>query len=242
MASAAKGAFTGAESQKPGLMEKARGGTLFLDEIATLPPKLQPKLLRALEELEIFRLGGTTPIPIDMRVIAATNRDLVVAMAEGAFREDLYYRLAEVTIHLPPLRDRRGDVALLIDHSLPRVAAELGMRGEITAPARQVLEAYGWPGNVRQVRAVLKEALLSAIGAPIQVHDLPPTVRDGWSALRLMEKPMPPGVTLDQALAAFERACIVQALEEAGGRKELAARRLGKDPKTLWRKLRGDRA
>jgi DNA-binding NtrC family response regulator len=168
-----KGAFTGAAHRRVGKIEQANGGTVFLDEIGDMPFSIQAKILRLLQEKSIERLGGRQTIPVDVRIIAATNRDLEVALAEGRFREDLYYRLRVVTISLPPLRERQDDIPLLTNFFISRHASELGMDNPgITRDAVATLTGNQWPGNVRELSNTIQKALIFSRGAPIQAEDV----------------------------------------------------------------------
>src|SRR5438477_1325185 len=175
-----RGAFTGAVQRKEGRIERAQGGTLFLDEVGELSPSVQVKLLRFLQEGEIERLGGTSAIKVDCRVVAATNRDLSVQVKEGRFREDLFYRLNVIQVVMPPLRDRVEDVPLLADHFIARYAAKNGkpIRG-LTREALAALESYPWPGNVRELEHAIERAVVLSQGAEIGLDDLPESVRAG---------------------------------------------------------------
>jgi DNA-binding NtrC family response regulator len=221
-----KGAFTGAVGTKPGLIELADGGTLFLDEIGETEPDSQVKLLRVLETGTFFRVGGTRPRRVDVRVVAATNRDLGEAMKAGQFRPDLYYRINTITVALPPLRERREDIALLARHFLDAYAAYGARR--LSPAALEALERYAWPGNVRELQHAMERAAILARGDEIGLEDLPPDVTGaaaGW--------PAPPGGTLE----AMERAHIVATLRRVGGHRGKAAALLAIDPKTLYRKI-----
>jgi DNA-binding NtrC family response regulator len=173
-----KGAFTGAVSRRVGKIEQANGGTVFLDEIGDMPLSIQAKILRLLQERSIERLGGRDTIPVDVRIIAATNRNLEAALAEGRFREDLYYRLKVVTIELPPLRQRKGDTLLLCDYFLSRFSKEMDIDNPgLTEEARAVVEDHPWPGNVRELANALQKALIFSRGYPIQADDILQVVR-----------------------------------------------------------------
>jgi two-component system response regulator AtoC len=220
-----RGAFTGAVAPKPGLLEIANGGTVLLDEIGELPLSLQARLLRAIESREILRVGATRPIPIDVRFVAATNRELHAQIARGAFRLDLYYRLAVITLTLPPLRARPARVAELARDLLEAAARAAGRATpRITPAAIARLQAHSWPGNVRELRNTLERALLlatDAIAAEHIVLDLPPT-------------PAPPGPA---APAEDERARIVAALDQCAGNQTRAAKVLGISRATLATRL-----
>jgi len=223
------GAFTGAAQRHIGRFEQASSGTLFLDEIGDLPMPVQVKLLRALQERTIERLGSNTSVAVDVRLIAATHRDLAAAIREGGFREDLYYRLNVVALHLPPLRHRRPDIPTLVDHLLERINRDNDTA--ITGVSREALEAflrYPWPGNVRELGNVLERAVVLTRGQVIHLDDLPSTIRAP------SEKP-PAG---DGSLADSERAAIVAALAAARGNRSVAADRLGIHRNTLRRKIR----
>jgi len=225
-----KGAFTGAEARKIGLFEQASGSTLFLDEVGDLKRDLQVKLLRALQEREILRVGGTERVPIEVRIVAATNQDLEKAVREGRFREDLYYRLNVIPIVLPPLRDRRTDIPTLVDHFMAKYAdAAKGKR--MSEAALAVLSGYDWPGNVRQLESVIERTLLLSEGDVIVPQDLPAAVRAGIGTLRgPMDFDIPDsGLDLDQ----LERGLILKALEKAAGNVSRAARLLGLTRRTL---------
>ena len=168
-----KGTFTGAVHKRVGKIEQARGGTVFLDEIGDMPLSIQSKFLRLLQENSIERLGGKEPIDVDVRVIAATNRNLEAAVAEGTFREDLYYRLRVVTLTMPPLRERKEDIDALVDYLLARLSAEMSLTNPgITAEALQKIKQYDWPGNIRELSNSLKKALIFNRGAPLLPEDI----------------------------------------------------------------------
>jgi two-component system, NtrC family, response regulator AtoC len=223
-----KGAFTGAISAKPGLVEVADGGTLFLDEIGEMEPDSQVKVLRALETSMFFRVGGTRPRRVDVRLVAATNRDLAEAMKTGDFRQDLYYRINTITVTLPPLRERREDIPLLATHFLESKAA-YGIR-RLSPAALATLEAYPWPGNVRELLHAIERAVILAKGDEIQPDDLPPEVAG-------QARPATPAAA--PTLEAMERQHIVATLRQVGGHRGKAAALLGIDPKTLYRKILG---
>jgi Nif-specific regulatory protein len=226
-----KGAFTGAIAQKRGRFELADGGTIFLDEIGDLAPSLQVKLLRVLQEKEFQRVGGVKDIRVDVRVIAATNRDLRQAMQKGMFREDLYYRLNVVPITLPPLRDRAEDLPGLIDHFIERYCHEMKRpRLEIEPRAREALLAYQWPGNVRELQNVIERAVVLSSGPTITIIDLPVEVRSqplDSKKLAVQSEAIDATLPLAEAMDAFKRARIRQALETAAGNQTKAAQLLG---------------
>jgi DNA-binding NtrC family response regulator len=228
-----KGAFTGAESRKVGLFEQASGSTLFLDEVGDLKRDLQVKLLRTLQEREIMRVGGTERIKVDVRIIAATNLDLEQAVRDGRFREDLYYRLNVIPIVLPPLRERRTDIPLLVEHFVKKYGA--GKVRSIGAPALKFLVEYDWPGNVRELEAVVERSLLLAEQDVVAPEDLPPNVRANISLTR-----GPLGMEIPESgidLEAVEKSLVLKALEKAQGNVTRAARLLGLTRRTLQYRL-----
>ena len=231
-----KGSFTGAVRDKEGLLAAARGGTFFLDEIGEMSPALQVKLLRALQEREIVPVGATEPANIDVRVIAATNRDLEQEIRRGTFRSDLYYRLNVITLHLPPLRDRPDDVPLLAEYFLQRMGAERNggaLQLALSDDARSALQHYDWPGNVRELENALERAaILSGTSGQIETSALPARVVSPEPAPLVSERP--PG---NPSLEVIERAYILWVLQAEGGNKARAAEVLGIDPSTLYRKL-----
>ena len=228
-----KGAFTGAEMRKIGLFEQASGSTLFLDEVGDLKRDLQVKLLRALQEREIMRVGGTERIRMDVRIVAATNQDLERAVREGRFREDLYYRLNVIPIVLPPLRERRTDIPLLVDHFLAKYGGS--RRRGAGEDALKTLMAYDWPGNVRELESVIERALLLGEGDLIVPADLPASVRSGAGAARRATDIEIPDTGID--LESVERSLILKALDKAGGNVTRAARLLGLSRRTLQYRL-----
>jgi two-component system, NtrC family, nitrogen regulation response regulator GlnG len=248
-----RGAFTGADSRRIGRFEQAHTGTLFLDEIGDMSPALQTRLLRVLAEGEFYRVGGQQPIKVDVRVIAATNQDLDIAVRQGRFREDLYHRLNVIRIETPPLRNRREDIPLLVSHYLREAARELKAEPKsIAADALTVLQGFDWPGNVRQLVNVCRRLTVTAPGTEIQVADIPeelggPGQRLGgapdWTAglARWADRELERGdgkPLLDTALPEFERALIRTALARCGGHRQDAARILGWGRNTLTRKMR----
>jgi Nif-specific regulatory protein len=216
------GAFTDARAQKKGRFELASGGTLFLDEVGELSASTQIKLLRVLQERELERLGGVHPIKVNVRVVAATNKDLEAALEEGTFREDLYYRLNVYSIYLPPLRDRRTDIPLLADHFVEKHAAahEKDVR-RIATSAIDMLMSYHWPGNVRELENCIERAVLVCEGGAIHAHHLPPTLQTAEVSGTL------PRQSLREALGAYEKDLILDALKSARGNRAKAARLLG---------------
>jgi DNA-binding NtrC family response regulator len=222
-----KGAFTGAVASKPGLIELADGGTLFLDEIGEVDNDGQVKLLRVLETGMFYRVGATRARRVDVRLVAATNRNLADAMKTGAFRQDLYYRINTITVTLPPLRERPEDVALLAEHFLSMYAT-YGIK-RLHPRAMAALESYAWPGNVRELRHAIERGVILSKGDEIELEDLPPELQ-GVSA---------PSAPPTGSLEAMERQHIVSVLRQVGGHRGKAATLLGIDPKTLYRKIIG---
>jgi DNA-binding NtrC family response regulator len=230
----ARGAFTGATAPKRGLIEEADGGSFFLDEIGDISLPLQAKLLRVLEEGEFLRLGETRPRKVDVRIIAATNRDLEAALANGSFRADLYFRLNVFTICLPRLRDREGDIPLLASHFLQRSAQRIGkpLRG-FTPRAMECLCRYPWPGNVRELENVVERAAIVAEGPFVDVGDLPREMQAGVDHSPPLPFPSAGGRSFKEAVRDFERHLVLEALERAGGVPARAARLLGLNRSTF---------
>jgi Nif-specific regulatory protein len=214
-----KGAFTGAHDRKKGRFELAQGGTLFLDEIGDVHAATQVKLLRVLQEREFERLGGTEPVKVNVRLIAATNKDMEQAIADGSFREDLFYRLNVFAIFIPPLRERKPDVLLLADHFLQRFSSEHGKDiRRISTPAIDMLTAYHWPGNARELQNVVERAVLVCDGHVIHAHHLPPTLQTAEASGTTMN------VSLGDAMDAYEKDLLQDALKSARGNRAKAAR------------------
>jgi two-component system nitrogen regulation response regulator GlnG len=247
-----KGAFTGAISRRVGKFEQAHGGTIFLDEIGDMPFSIQSKILRLLQERSIERLGGRETIPVDVRIIAATNRDLEAALAESRFREDLYFRLKVVTIPLPPLRERPTDIPLLAEYFLARFSAEMGLNNPgLTQDSINLLKSHQWPGNVRELANVLQKALIFSRGYPIRPEDISqaiggeaaPKVDDSQAYQTMRQwvrKALLGGVgenVFDSMMDRFARVLISEALELTGGNRSRAARLLGISRPTLLSKI-----
>jgi len=231
----AKGAFTGARSDRKGLFAEADGGTLFLDELGEIPLEVQPKLLRALENRTIRPVGADREVAIDVRVIAATNRDLATAVGDGGFRADLYYRVNVVTLHLPPLRRRGPELLELAQLFVERAAARHGKEvRSVTEPVARRLLDYQWPGNARELRNAMECAVVMARGPEIVIDDLPDAIRD-YRAVDLARDPAAPPSFL--TVEEVERRYILQVLQAVGGKRSRAAEILGLDRKTLYRKL-----
>ena len=237
-----RGAFTGADRRRIGKFELADRGTLFLDEIGEVSTAIQTKLLRAVEQKEFDRVGGTKPISVDVRIVAATNRNIAQMLREGKFRQDLYYRLAVVTIEVPPLRERPDDIPLLADHFLDILAREIGRPApKISDAALELMTAYHWPGNIRELRNAMERAILLGRSARIETDDLPPSLITGDGAPRVdasSEADGPPLFPLAPAVHALELRAIREALKLAKGVKTRAAELLGISRPTLDKKLR----
>jgi DNA-binding NtrC family response regulator len=234
-----KGAFTGANRSKEGLFQTANGGTIFLDEIGELSSELQAKLLRVLQEKEVRPVGSNQKFKVDVRVIAATNRDLEAAYKEGNFRKDLYFRLNVVTLHLPALRERRSDVAALVHYFLDRFAP--GKMISISSAAMKCMLQYDWPGNVRELENCIERAVALGTQDSIELHDLPPAVRaqpegpaSAEPVMDIAEKPAATNSDLEE----LERATIQRVFEQVNGDKSLARKMLGISRATLYRKLK----
>jgi len=252
-----RGAYTGASADRAGLLEEADGGTLFLDEIGDMPPAAQVKLLRALENNEVRRVGDNVTRMVDLRVVAATHRDLHLAIADGRFREDLFYRLSVVTIEVPPLRERREDIGLLASYFLDRLSAKQGRAGLAFSPeASGLLERYDYPGNVRELENAIEHAVALADGPRIEAHDLPVSLRTPRMLPRHERRAGAREAGAagaeayagagrgedahdDRTLAAVERDHILRVLARHRGNATAAAKQLGISRTTLWRKLRG---
>ncbi len=246
-----KGAFTGAQAKRIGRFEQAEGGTLFLDEIGDMPSEAQTRLLRVLADSEFYRVGGITPVKVNVRIIAATHQNLQLLVQQGLFREDLFHRLNVIRVHIPALRDRREDIPMLLEHFLQHAAEELDTdRKNLRPEAMELLKAYAWPGNVRELENTARWLTVMASGKEIYASDLPPeiechtavAVKGGewqeqlkvWAQLRLQA-----GVSdlTGEAVPVFEAVLIEAALEATGGRKQEAAKLLGWGRNTLTRKL-----
>jgi DNA-binding NtrC family response regulator len=248
-----KGAFTGAINRRVGKFEQAHGGTVFLDEIGDMPFSIQSKILRLLQERSIERLGGRETIPVDVRIIAATNRDLEAALAAARFREDLYFRLKVVTITLPPLRERPADIPLLADYFLARFAKEMGLNNPgLAQDSLNLLKSHQWPGNVRELANVLQKALIFSRGYPIRPEDISqaiggseaaPKIDDfqGYENLRQwVRRVLLSGAgenVFDSMMDRFASVLISEALELTGGNRSRAARLLGISRPTLLSKI-----
>src|SRR5437588_9669852 len=230
-----KGAFTGAVNSKDGLLAIAEGGTVFLDEVGELPVDLQAKLLRAIQEKEIRPVGSTRCVPINVRILAATNRDLERAVAQGTFRRDLYFRLNVLSLRIPPLRERRQDIPLLAAHFLERLSRASGQGRSVSDEAMKALLAYDWPGNVRELENCLERACAFTTGPMIQVADLPSSIHSAPGTI-------PIGIegttTKILPMVELEKQTILNTITQLNGDKLLAARLLGIGKTTLYRKLK----
>src|SRR5688572_1895996 len=223
-----RGAFTGAVATRKGLFEEANGGTFFFDEIAETPPSFQAKLLRAIQEGEIRRLGENKAIHVDVRIIAATNQDLLPAIAEKRFRQDLYYRLNVARFQLPPLRDRREDVPILVDFFLDKYNRKMQSHARLSEGVLEALVAYDFPGNIRELENMVEQAVALADGANIEIDDIVPGKR---------KKDTASGRALAEVVDGAERQAIEAALRDCDGSRERAADMLGISATTLWRKM-----
>jgi Nif-specific regulatory protein len=228
-----RGAFTGATSQRKGRFEMAGGGTLFLDEIGELSPQIQVKILRVLQERELERVGGSATIKVDVRLIAATNRNLEEAVKAGIFREDLYYRLNVFPLQIPPLRERKSDIILLADHFTEKYAEKNGkLIKRISTPAIDLLTSYSWPGNVRELENCIERAVILSQDMVIHSYNLPPSLQSASSTNT------EPTTTLEAALSRLEKELIVEALKISGGNMAAAARRLGISERQMGLRVR----
>jgi two-component system response regulator HydG len=229
-----KGAFTGANQSKDGLLEIADGGTVFLDEVGELPVDLQAKLLRAIQEKEIRPVGSTRRIAINVRILAATNRDLEQAVAQGSFRRDLYFRLNVLSLRIPPLRERRQDIPLLVEHFLERLNRDCEQKRTLSDEALKLMLAYDWPGNVRELENCLERACAFTTGPVIHLADLPSAVSGAAPSLQPAETGSPTIIPMSEV----EKRAILGAIEQLNGDKLKAARMLGIGKTTLYRKLK----
>jgi len=229
-----KGAFTGAHAATMGLIRTAAGGTLFLDEVGELPMGIQAKLLRTLQERHVRPVGSTRTYDVDIRIVAATNRDLAVETAEGRFREDLLYRLNVVVLKIPPLRERKEDIPLLIRHFLARFGNSASPVKRFSAAALNLMERHSWPGNVRELENLLRRAVALGRESELGVEDLP---QDLFQSFHL-NAVSPPEIPDNDTLAAWEKAAIRNALKKSGGQRRKAAALLRIGEATLYRKIK----
>jgi transcriptional regulator with PAS, ATPase and Fis domain len=231
-----KGAFTGATKFKPGKFDMANGGTLFLDEIGDMPFNLQAKVLRILQEQEFYRVGGSRTIKVDVRIIASTNKNLEKMVQEGTFREDLFYRLNVFTLHLPPLRERKEDIPLLVDFFLQNAPKKV----EISSVALQMLVAFGWPGNIRELQNTIESASVIAEDGYIEPAQLPGKITSTFNSPGpdQTEFRMPAYSSLDERLSEIEKSMIIEALRKTGGVQVRATELLGINQRSLWHRIK----
>jgi len=232
-----RGAFTGAVRAKQGLLAMAEGGTVFLDEIGELPPDLQAKLLRAIQEHEIRPVGSNKRITINVRILAATHRDLEASIQNGSFRKDLYFRLNVVSLRVPPLRERKQDIPLLVAHFLERMGRSSGTQRTLKDEALQVMLGYDWPGNIRELENCLERACALSSNQALQVSDLPTALHNSRAAAASSLATGPPASTV-LPMAELEKQAILAAIQQVNGDKLMAARLLGIGKTTLYRKLK----
>jgi transcriptional regulator with PAS, ATPase and Fis domain len=230
-----KGAFTGATKFKPGKFDMAHGGTIFLDEIGDMPLNLQSKILRVIQEKEFYRVGGSSTIRVDVRFIASTNQNLEKMVQEGRFREDLYYRLNVFTLHLPPLRERKEDIPLLVDYFLQNLTNKV----EISSVALQMLMAFPWPGNIRELKNIIESAAVIAENGYIEPAQLPAKIsglfNNGESTDKIL---LPVNLPLDERLNEIEKSMIIEALRKTGGVQVRATELLGINQRSLWHRIK----
>jgi transcriptional regulator with PAS, ATPase and Fis domain len=228
-----KGAFTGATKFKPGKFDMADNGTLFLDEIGDMPLKLQSKILRVIQEKEFYRVGGSSTVKVDVRFIASTNQNLEKMVQEGAFREDLYYRLNVFTLHLPPLRERKEDIPLLVDRFLQNLPKKV----EISSIALQMIMAYSWPGNIRELKNVIESAAVIAENGFIEPAQLPGSITGAFNT-NSKEVSLPVNLSLDERISEIEKSIIIEALRKTGGVQVRATELLGINQRSLWHRIK----
>jgi transcriptional regulator with GAF, ATPase, and Fis domain len=229
-----KGAFTGATARKPGKFELANGGTIFLDEIGDMPLALQAKILRVLQEKEFDRVGGTRTVQVDVRIICATNQDLAEMVAEGRFREDLYYRINVFALQLPPLRERKEDIPLLVDDFLAHTVPE----ARISSEALQRLIGYAWPGNVRELQNTVERAAVLSQGQNIDVAHLPDNMSRAFDHTPMVDRQNDAPLSLDDKLKEIEKSLIIDALKHTQGIQVRAAEDLGINQRSLWHRIK----
>ena len=228
-----KGAFTGATGRKAGKFEQANGGTILLDEIGDMPLNTQAKILRVLQEREFERVGGNQSIRVDVRVLASTNRDLAALIREGGFREDLFFRLNVFCLDLPPLRQRKEDLPLLVDHFLENTPG----KPQFASPALQMLMAYAWPGNVRELQNAVERSAVLCENGLVETHHLPAHITRGLPYRPVMEE-APRPVSVDEQLREIEKGIILEALRKSGGIQVRAAELLGIKERSLWHRIK----
>jgi transcriptional regulator with PAS, ATPase and Fis domain len=228
-----KGAFTGATKFKPGKFDMADKGTIFLDEIGDMPLNLQAKILRVIQEQEFYRVGGNKTIKVDLRFIASTNKNLDKMVQEGKFREDLYFRLNVFTLHLPPLRERKEDIALLVDYFLQNLSKKI----EISSVALQMLLTYSWPGNIRELKNTIESSAVIAENGFIEPAQLPGKISGAFST-NSREVALPANASLDKRLREIEKSLIIEALRKTGGVQVRATELLGINQRSLWHRIK----
>ena len=228
-----KGAFTGASKFKPGKFDMANGGTIFLDEIGDMPLNLQAKILRVLQEQEFYRVGGSRTIRVDVRIIASTNKNLEKMVQDGSFREDLFYRLNVFTLHLPPLRERKEDIPLLVDYFLQKVPKKV----EISSVALQMLVAFSWPGNIRELENTIESASVIAENGYIEPAQLPGKITGAFNQ-NSRDVKLPTNIPLDERLKEIEKSMIIEALRKTGGVQVRATELLGINQRSLWHRIK----
>jgi len=229
-----KGAFTGAVNFKPGKFDMANGGTIFLDEIGDMPPNLQSKILRILQEQEFYRIGGNRTIKVDVRIIASTNKNLEKMVREGTFREDLFYRLNVFTLHLPPLRERKEDIPLLVDYLLQNAPKKVA----ISSMALQMLVAFSWPGNIRELKNTIESASVIAENGTIEPAHLPAKIAGTFDQNQKMSVKITANISLDERLREIEKNMIIDALKKTGGVQVRATELLGINQRSLWHRIK----
>jgi len=229
-----KGAFTGAFEYKPGKFDMANGGTIFLDEIGDMPHNLQSKILRVLQEQEFYRVGGSATIEVNVRIIASTNKNLEEMVREGAFREDLFYRLNVFTLHLPPLRDRKEDIPLLVDYLLQNAPKKV----TISPMALQMLVAFSWPGNIRELKNTLESATVIAENGIIKPTHLPVKITGVFDQNEITAGKNRAKISLDERLKEIEKSIIIEALKKTGGIQVRATELLGINQRSLWHRIK----
>ena len=230
-----KGAFTGATKFKPGKFDMAHRGTIFLDEIGDMPLNLQSKILRVIQEKEFYRVGGSSTIKVDVRFIASTNKNLEKMVQEGSFREDLYYRLNVFTLHMPPLRERKEDIPLLVDYFLQNLSDK---KVEISSVALQILMVYPWPGNIRELKNVVESAAVIAENGYIEPAQLPGKITGVFNNSETNEIILPVNLPLDDRLNEIEKSMIIEALRKTGGVQVRATELLGINQRSLWHRIK----
>jgi transcriptional regulator with PAS, ATPase and Fis domain len=229
-----KGAFTGATKFKPGKFDMAHQGTLFLDEIGDMPLNLQSKILRVIQEKEFYRVGGSRTIKVDVRFIASTNQNLEKMVQEGRFREDLYYRLNVFTLHMPPLRERKEDIPLLVDYFLQNLPNKV----EISSVALQMLMAFAWPGNIRELENIIESAAVIAENGYIEPAQLPAKITGLFNNSETNKISLPVNLPLDDRLNEIEKSMIIEALRKTGGVQVRATELLGINQRSLWHRIK----